>query len=98
MERLPRHLAMTFRLARSRELAWSGAIEDLSLQGLRFVSPINMQVDERIRIDCEFCSAVAVVKRLSRGTGQDRGTLHCAVEFLTLLVKRTRGGLVSAKA
>lgn len=98
MDRLPRHLPMSFRLARSREVAWSGTVEDLSLQGLRFLSPITLQVDERVQIDCAFCSAVAVVKRLSRGTGQERGTLHCAVEFLTLLVKRTRGGLVSAKA
>ncbi len=98
VDRLPRQLTLTFRLAASRTAAWHGTIEDLSLEGMQFLTPLAIPVGERLQIECDFCSAVAVVKRVTPGTGASRGMRHYGVEFLTLLVKRTRGSLVSTKA
>lgn len=98
IERLPRRLAMTFRVASSREVVRAGTTEDVSLNGMRFLSPVAIAAGERVRIECDFCSAVAVVKGVRPGDAHQPGLVRCGVEFLTLRVKRERGGLLSADA
>lgn len=98
LERAPRRLPLTFRLAATPHTLWTGTTEDLSLNGMRVLSPVTIRVGERVRIDCDFCTAVGVVTGRHAVADHARGALHYGVEFLTLLVKRARGGLVSTDA
>ena len=98
MARAPRRLPMTFRIASSPEVVRTGTTDDVSLNGMQFHSGMAPTIGERVRIECDFCSAVAVVKGLRPGGAAARGQLRCGVEFLTLHVKREHGGLVSTDA
>lgn len=94
-ERVPRAMPLTFHRSASRDVARSGSTEDFSLNGMRLLSPVALTPGERVRIECGFCSVVAVVRSATReGAGGRRGW-HCGVEFVTLRLKRERGGLVS---
>jgi curved DNA-binding protein CbpA len=96
-ERLPRNMPVTFRLARSRNVARTGALVDLSLNGMRLLSQVNIPIGERVRIDCAFCSAVAIVRsRSPKEHGQ--GGWQCGMEFLTPCFTDGRGGLISILA
>ena len=97
IERVPRNVPMTFRLAASRQNVWSGSTEDLSLNGMRFLSHVVIEVGDCLRVECDFCSAVAVVKSVG-STRSVRGPWHYGVEFLTFRVKNERGGLFSTVA
>jgi len=89
---------MTFQRSTGRRTAWAGTTEDVSLSGMRFLSPVDLPIGTRLRIECDFCSAVGVVKSSRRTTGGVLGRSDCGVEFLTLRVKHERGGLFSTVA
>jgi curved DNA-binding protein CbpA len=94
-ERVSRAMPLTFHRAASREVSRAGSTEDFSLNGMRLLSPVALAPGERVRIECGFCSVVAVVRSATpEGSGRRRGW-HCGVEFLTLRLKRERGGLIS---
>ena len=94
MERVSRHMPVTFYRSQAPNEALSGTTEDFSLNGLRLVSDQSLSIGEPLRIECGFCSAVAVVRSQRRDNGLGRAW-HCGVEFLTLRIKRERGGLLS---
>lgn len=98
IERVPRNMPMTFRLAKSRHQIWTGTTEDVSLNGMRFLSRIEIPIGERLRIECDFCSAVGVVTSSRRHTGNRPGRWQCGVEFSRLRIKHARGGLFSTVA
>lgn len=98
LERLPRSMPLTFRLSASRHVAWFGTTEDLSPNGMRFLAQAELQVGDRLQIECEFCRAVAVVKTVQPAPAAGRGYTHYGVEFLTLRIARQRGGFVSSVA
>jgi curved DNA-binding protein CbpA len=98
IERVPRNMPLTFFRSASRETVWSGITEDVSLNGMRFFSPRCMSIGERLRIECDFCSAVAIVRSIRRDGDPARSRWECGVEFLTLHIKRRRGGLISTVA
>ena len=87
---------MSYRLASAPRQVWSGTTEDLSLKGMRFLSQTPEPAGERVRIECDFCSAVAVV-RFAR-PDPTKGRWQCGAEFLTLRLKHARGGLFSTVA
>ncbi len=62
---------------------------------MRLLSPVRLSVGELLRIDNEFCSAVAVVRsaQAARSGGWERG-----LEFITLQLARDRGSLISTVA
>lgn len=95
--RFPRRLSVTFYLAWPQPAGFSGQTEDVSMNGMRFTSDIDLIPNERIKIDCSLCAAVAIVRhsRVAPGTP---GRWDVGVEFLTLIVKPSRGVLVSAQA
>jgi hypothetical protein len=65
---------------------------------MRFLSPVEIGVGTILRIACDFCSAVGVVKSVQRESRGSRACWHCGVEFLTLRLARERGGLLSTVA
>ena len=71
--------------------------EDISISGMRLRAPLDLVPNERLKIDCEFCGAVAVVRHARPAAG-DHGLWEVGVEFLTLLIKPVRGILVSTHA
>ena len=98
LDRLQRDMPMKFRRAASRQQVWTGTTEDISLNGMRFASSIEMAPGERLQVECGFCSAVGVVKSAQRGSGSLSSRWHYGVEFERLLIKRDRGGLFSTVA
>lgn len=98
LERAPRSMPLTFRLPSSRHVAWFGTTEDVSPNGMRFVAQAELQIGDRLQIECEFCRAVAVVKTSQPAPTAGRGYTHYGVEFLTLRLARQRGGFVSSVA
>lgn len=98
MERLPRDLPVTFRRAESRDVVWHGSMKDISLQGMRLVTPLRLSVGERLLIENSFCSTVAVVKSTRRNPGFQGGAWECGVELLTIRLVQGRGRLVSLLA
>jgi hypothetical protein len=99
IERIPRNMPMTFRRAVSPNEVWSASTENVSLNGMRFLSQAEMEVGERLKIDCQFCTALAIVRsaRVESAPQAPRRS-HFGVEFLTLRIRHARGGLLSTLA
>lgn len=98
IERVPRNMPVTFYSARFPDLACSGTTEDVSLRGMRLLSGSSIQVGDRLKIECAFCSAVAIVRSVRPHRDRARGPWVCGVEFLTLRISQQRGGLISTLA
>jgi curved DNA-binding protein CbpA len=99
LARLSRSMPMTFRRSASRRNVWSGTTEDVSLNGLRFTSQLELRAGERLSIACEFCSAVAIVRSVRVDHHQHGQTRwQVGVEFSTLRLLHVRGGLFSTLA
>lgn len=94
--RLPRQLPMAFYLSWPQPV-FHGTTNDVSTNGMRFTTTVDLVPNERVRIDCAFCSAVGVVRH-SRIAPGPPGQWDIGVEFLTLLIKPSRGVLVSVDA
>ncbi len=97
IDRLPRHMPLTFRRSPTRPAA-TGTTEDVSLHGACFTSTTEVHVGDLLSLECEFCSAVAHVKNVRMSGRPGSRVLQVGVEFLTLRIKHTRGGLVSTVA
>jgi hypothetical protein len=78
--------------------SFDGVTENLSVAGLRLLSSQEVAVDRVVRLDCEFCSAVGVVRYAHEASGRSRRWWEIGIEFKTVHVKRMRGSLVSASA
>jgi len=95
--RLPRNLRITFLRATDRRSVSKGVTQDISLNGARFLTHTQLALDERLLVDCDFCSATAVIRSI-RAHKVDTDGFEIGVQFLTLRVKRQRGGLISTVA
>jgi len=96
--RVPRNMPVTFWLSTAGPLHSTGITDDLSLNGMRFLSKTEIPVDAHVRIECDFCSAVAIVRSVRPDSEIPAGGWHCGVEFLTLRLKHARGGIFSTVA
>lgn len=94
MERLPLQLRASYRRAAEPSISRKGISQDVSLAGMRLMTSLQLEVGERISIDCEFCTAVGIVRHVRASTEGD-GFWEAGIQFLTLHVKHTRGGLLS---
>jgi hypothetical protein len=63
---------------------------------MRFTGTLELAIQERLRIDCAFCSAVAVVRHAQPDARSRHAPWQSGVEFLTLRIKHPRGSLISA--
>jgi hypothetical protein len=94
VDRFPRQMPLSYCLSWPAERTFDGTTEDVSISGMRFTSGLELAPEERLRIDCDFCSAVAVVRN-SRAADGGNGDWQTGVEFLTLRIKQPRGSLLS---
>jgi len=90
-------MPMTFRRSTLVQDLLTGTSLDLSLNGMQFCTVTKIETEEKLSIDCQFCSAVAVVRNVSPDTSHARHW-RCGVEFLTLHLRHDRGGLYSTTA
>ncbi len=98
IDRLPHRMSVTFRRSGSPDVVASALTDDLSLNGMRVRTAVELTIGERLRVESQFCSAVAVVRSVApSGPMADHAWL-AGLEFLTLRIKRERGGLVSSVA
>jgi hypothetical protein len=96
--RVPRNMPVTFWLPTSGPLHSTGITDDLSLNGMRFLSKTEIPIDAHVRTECDFCSAVAIVRSVRPDSEVPTTEWHCGVEFLTLRLKHARGGIFSTVA
>ncbi len=90
-------MPMTFRRSTLLQDLLTGTSMDLSLNGMQFCTVTKIEIEEKLSIDCQFCSAVAVVRNVSPDISHARHW-RCGVEFLTLHLRHDRGGLYSTTA
>lgn len=95
--RVPRRLPVTFYLSWPQRPGFSAMTEDISISGMRLTTALDLVPNERLKIDCGFCSSVAVVRHARPGDGEGQ-LWEVGVEFLTLFIKPVRGVLVSTQA
>jgi curved DNA-binding protein CbpA len=95
IERVPRHMPLEFCVTWPATRQFSGITQDISISGMRFSTALELMRGERIRIDCEFCSAVGIVRSSIRRMTPPPGAWDVGLEFVTLLIKQTRGSIVS---
>lgn len=95
LDRFPRQMPVSYCLSWPADRTFEGTTEDVSISGMRFTGGLELAPEERLRLDCDFCSAVAVVRN-SRLNAAGRGnSWQSGVEFLTLRIKHPRGSLLS---
>jgi curved DNA-binding protein CbpA len=97
VDRLPRNARVSFRTSSDRQTVSKGVSQDVSLNGMRFVTTTFLNAGERLIIACDYCIAAAIVRNVRRADGIDTGW-ECGVEFFTLRIRRQRGGLISTVA
>jgi hypothetical protein len=78
-------------------LPFHGAMRDVSLNGMLVDSPLELTVNQLVKIDSEVCRALARVAHCRRAPEAVRGWL-VGVEFLTLRFASKRGSFVEAEA
>jgi hypothetical protein len=98
LDRMPRRLLMSFFLDWPARQVWTSLTEDVSINGLRFSSEIELRAGRRLRVDCAFCSAVAEVRHARRVPYSRPAVWDVGVEFLTLRLRASRGVFVSRGA
>lgn len=95
MNRVTRRLPVTFYLSWPQYPGLSGETTDLSINGMRLTTSIDLVPNERIKIVCDIYQAVGAVRHARQDDGQ---AWTIGVEFLTLLISPARGLLISADA
>jgi DnaJ-class molecular chaperone len=97
LERVVRRMAVTISLPCAPDTGISGTTEDISITGMQFTTTIQLLVDEILRVECTFCAAVGIVRHV-RATRAREPRWRVGIEFLTLRIKETKGGIVSVRA
>jgi hypothetical protein len=95
LPRKPRIMPVAFCLSWPARVLLTGTTEDVSISGMRLTAGRELPIEALLRIDCEFCSAVGVVRSASRRVGARPQAWTIGVEFLTVSVKRPLGNFVS---
>ena len=97
LERTSRRMPVTIYLSWPQHPGHEAATDDLSIAGMRFTCDLDLMPSERIKVECQLCSAVAVVRHAQPAAMPgDRWVI--GVEFLTLRIHPVRGVFVSTQA
>ena len=56
---------------------------------------VDLPIGQHLRLDCDFCTAVGIVRHVRLTPDGPPLQWHIGVEFVTLLIKQTRGAFVS---
>lgn len=95
MDRLPMQMRASFQRAATGPELHKGVSQDISLAGMRLIAAVELTVDERISVSCDFGSAVGIVRHVRR---PNPGIWECGIQFVTLHVRHLRGGQLSTVA
>lgn len=95
--RMQRRMPVTFYLSWPQHPGLDAMTDDISTNGLRLSCAVDLVPNERLKIECELCSAVAVVRHSHQAAGGP-GLWQAGVEFITLRIRPVRGVIVSARA
>jgi hypothetical protein len=97
IDRTPRRMPVTFFLSWPQHPGYEAVTEDISPIGMRLVCTLDLVPNERLKLDCELCTATAVVRH-ARPSGDTSAHWVVGVEFLTLRIHPVRGVFVSTHA
>ena len=97
VDRLPRNTRMSFRTSTDSQIVQKGLSQDVSLNGMRFLTNTHLHAGERLIIACDYCIAAGIVRHV-RASEFEEGQWECGVEFQTLRIRTQRGGLISTVA
>jgi hypothetical protein len=95
-DRIPRSIAVQITLSGADARTFDATTTDISITGARVTSSIDLPIGQHLRLNCSFCIAVGIVRHVQPAPNQRPPHWHVGVEFVTLLVKQTRGVFVSA--
>ena len=98
MQRMTRHFAIRFYTHWPQSQAHTGQTEDLSHNGMKFVTEHAVREGQILKIECDLYRAVAEVRRCEQ---RGRGFRKCWIvgaAFLTLQFERSHGTFVSTIA
>jgi hypothetical protein len=94
-DRTPHATAVRITLAGGDSRAFEATTTDISITGARVTSVVDLPIGQHLRLDCGFCIAVGIVRHVRRTPDGPPFHWHIGVEFVTLLIKQTRGAFVS---
>lgn len=97
LDRIPRNIAVDIRLAGPEPQTFAATTEDISINGARFSCPAELVRGQRLKLDCAFCTAVGIVRHVEAAPDRRPPQWHIGVEFVTLLIKQSRGVFVSTQ-
>jgi hypothetical protein len=97
LDRVPRNMLVVFARSAPYDQPCRGVTQDISLAGMRFATSSPVGIDDRMLIETEFCSAVAIVRSARQRPAAQNGW-EVGVQFLTIRLKQYRGGLISTVA
>ena len=98
LDRMPRSIAVNIRLSGPQPKAFAVTTEDISINGARFTSDVELAAGRLLKLDCDFCTAVGIVRHAQMEPESRPSRWHVGVEFTTLLIKQPRGAFVSTRA
>jgi len=89
IDRMARRMPVTFFLSWPQHPGYEAVTQDISTSGMRLACTLDLVPNERLKIECALCTAVAVVRHAHAAEGAD-GLWHAGVEFLTLWIRPLR--------
>lgn len=94
--RMPRSAPLTFFTIENQKKGYAAILQDLSINGLQFLSNCKLLTQQIIRIDSDVLSATARITHSRKHS--DRKRYLTGVEFVTLRFHALQGTFVSEKA
>jgi hypothetical protein len=95
IRRIPKRRAVEIRVTWPQSEPHRGEMRDLSLNGMSFVTAVELQPNQIVRIDCTELRALGRVAHVERDP--EGGGTRTGIEFLTLRFWQVRGSFVSAE-
>jgi hypothetical protein len=95
IRRIPKRRAVEIRVTWPQSEPHRGVMRDLSLNGMSFVTAVELQPNQIVRIDCTELRALGRVAHVERDP--EGGGTRTGIEFLTLRFWQVRGSFVSAE-
>jgi hypothetical protein len=96
LQRVPKQHAVDIWVTWPQEAPIRADMRNLSLNGMQFVAPVRLHLNQVVRIDCSELRALARVAHVEPDPESGR-LFRAGVEFLTLRFRQVRGSFVSAK-
>lgn len=97
LDRMPRNIAVNIRLSGPQPRAFGVTTDDISINGARFTSAVELAAGQLLQLDCAFCTAVGILRHAHVERESRPPRWHIGVEFITLLIKQPRGAFVSTQ-